>query len=104
MPLHYIIQGFLFFWSLCVPWVWILTIFPPDQRGTMACADVDMDIHGADEEPMRPGRRELIRHYQAVELMPDKKGPLHDLLQKQPAVLGVRVTKLFRIYKKINTC
>ncbi|XP_033182272.1 uncharacterized protein si:ch211-269k10.4 [Anabas testudineus] len=56
----------------------------------MACADVDMDIQGADEEPFRPdkGDAPLIRYYQATEVMPDNKGPLHDLLQKQPAVLG----------------
>lgn len=56
----------------------------------MACADVDMSIHGADEHPRRAEHREplLMRHYQASELVPDNKGPLHDLLQKQPAVLG----------------
>ncbi|XP_044063350.1 uncharacterized protein si:ch211-269k10.4 [Siniperca chuatsi] len=56
----------------------------------MACADIDLDIHGADEEPRRAGQSEplMVRCYQAVELMPDDKGPLHDLLQKQPAVLG----------------
>ncbi|KAI3360971.1 hypothetical protein L3Q82_013183, partial [Scortum barcoo] len=63
---------------------------PPDQRGTMACADVDMDIHGAEEEPLRPNRREppMVCHYQATEFLPEDKGPLHDLLKKQPAVLG----------------
>ncbi|CAJ1062107.1 uncharacterized protein si:ch211-269k10.4 [Xyrichtys novacula] len=56
----------------------------------MACADIDMDIHGEDEDLHRAGRREhtLVRHYQATELVPGVKGPLHDLLQKQPAVLG----------------
>ncbi|XP_037641061.1 uncharacterized protein si:ch211-269k10.4 [Sebastes umbrosus] len=56
----------------------------------MACADVDMDIHGGDEAPRLPGRRHppIMQHYQASELMPDNIGPLHDLLQKQPAVLG----------------
>ncbi|XP_054477284.1 uncharacterized protein si:ch211-269k10.4 [Anoplopoma fimbria] len=56
----------------------------------MACADVDMDIHGGDERPRIAMQREslMMRHYQATELMPDKEGPLHDLLQKQPAVLG----------------
>ena len=82
------------------------TIVPPDQRSTMACADVDMDIHGEDEDLSRAGWREppMIRHYQATEFMPDKKGPLHDLLQKQPAVLGVRVTKLLRTNMKVSTC
>lgn len=58
----------------------------------MACAKVDMDIHGADEELSIAGWREspMIQHYQASEILPDEKGPLHDLLQKQPAVLGVR--------------
>lgn len=70
-------------------------IIPPDQRSIMACADVDMDIQGADEEPFRPdkGDAPLIRYYQATEVVPDKKGPLHDLLQKQPAVLGVSELK-----------
>nr|XP_046255611.1 uncharacterized protein si:ch211-269k10.4 [Scatophagus argus] len=56
----------------------------------MACATVDMDIHGADEEPHRADCRETqrIRHYRATEILADEKGPLHDLLQKQPAVLG----------------
>ncbi|KAK9513698.1 hypothetical protein VZT92_027211 [Zoarces viviparus] len=56
----------------------------------MACADVDMDIHGGDQEPRRARQREppMMQHYMALELMPDYKGPLHDLLQKQPAVLG----------------
>ncbi|XP_056300538.1 uncharacterized protein si:ch211-269k10.4 [Pseudoliparis swirei] len=60
----------------------------------MACANVDMDIHGVGQAPRRAAPREppreppMIWHYQASELMPDHKGPLHDLLQKQPAVLG----------------
>lgn len=56
----------------------------------MACADVDMDIHGADEELPNPDRGDppMVRHYQATEFMPEDKGPLHDLLKKQPAVLG----------------
>lgn len=57
----------------------------------MASADVDMDIH--DEElPLRGDRREppVERYYQATEIVPDVEGPLHGLLQKQPAVLGVR--------------
>uniref|UniRef100_UPI0037E8D158 uncharacterized protein n=1 Tax=Semicossyphus pulcher TaxID=241346 RepID=UPI0037E8D158 len=53
---------------------------------TMACAVADMDIHGADEQPGR--EPPIVRHYQASELLPVVKGPLHDLLQKQPAVLG----------------
>ena len=58
----------------------------------MACSDVDMDIHGAGEGPQTPNREELprIQYYAALEVIPDSKMPLHDLLQKQPAVLGVR--------------
>ncbi|KAM6995704.1 uncharacterized protein LKV04_007858 isoform 2-T2 [Tautogolabrus adspersus] len=57
----------------------------------MACADFDMEIQGAEEEPLRAGRREppTVRYYQATDLKPEVKGPLHDLLQKQPAVLGM---------------
>ncbi|XP_040900419.1 uncharacterized protein si:ch211-269k10.4 [Toxotes jaculatrix] len=56
----------------------------------MACADVDMDISLADERPDSSNRKDLpvVQCYQATELVPDRKGPLHDLLQKQPAVLG----------------
>lgn len=69
----------------------------PEQRSAMACADVDMDIHGADEEPPGADWRAppRIRYYQASEMMPDDKRPLHDLLQKQPAVLGVRNWTVF---------
>lgn len=57
-------------------------------RSTMACADVDMDIH--EDELRRGGQRDqpIVRYYQASEMIPDKKGPLHDLMQKHPAVLG----------------
>lgn len=70
----------------------------------MACADFDMDIQGADEDPSRPDRKEksVLRYYQASELMPDNKSPLHDLLQKQPAVLGVRELKQLRKFKNMN--
>ncbi|AWO96708.1 Hypothetical protein SMAX5B_012124 [Scophthalmus maximus] len=56
----------------------------------MACADVDMDIQRTDEEPHRAdsGEPTMVRRYQATEVLPDDKGPLHDLLQKQPSVLG----------------
>jgi len=69
-------------------------IIPLGQTHTMACANVDMDIHGVGQAPRRAAPREppMIWHYQASELMPDHKGPLHDLLQKQPAVLGVSDT------------
>lgn len=61
----------------------------------MASADVDMGIHVADEL-LRPGQREpppppsQVWYYQATEVLPPEKGQLHELLQKQPAVLGVR--------------
>ncbi|XP_065813802.1 uncharacterized protein si:ch211-269k10.4 isoform X2 [Labrus bergylta] len=57
----------------------------------MACASFDMDIQGAEEELLRAGRREppILQYYQATAVEPDVKGPLHDLLQKQPAVLGM---------------
>ncbi|XP_054903815.1 uncharacterized protein si:ch211-269k10.4 [Poeciliopsis prolifica] len=60
----------------------------------MASADVDMGIHEEDV-PLQPmGRRQppplpsQIRYYQASAMLPEEKGHLHDLLQKQPAVLG----------------
>lgn len=63
-------------------------------RGRMACADVDMNIHGAAEEPggADHGEDPNIWRYQAVEVIPEKRGPLHDLLQKQPAAFGVRTS------------
>ncbi|XP_041797472.1 uncharacterized protein si:ch211-269k10.4 isoform X2 [Chelmon rostratus] len=56
----------------------------------MACADADMDIHVTDEDSHGARWREplRIRCYQASEFVPDDKGQLHDLFQKQPAVLG----------------
>ncbi|KAI4811108.1 hypothetical protein KUCAC02_014028 [Chaenocephalus aceratus] len=55
----------------------------------MACADVDMDIDENEGTPGRPPREpQMVRKYQALELLPDDKGPLHDLLQKKPGVLG----------------
>ncbi|KAL0985466.1 hypothetical protein UPYG_G00157240 [Umbra pygmaea] len=58
----------------------------------MACADISMDIQGPDEtesEEHWDQRAELlIRCYQPTELVPPRKGPLHDLLLKQPAVFG----------------
>ncbi|KAM4569085.1 uncharacterized protein V3H82_013089 isoform 1-T2 [Fundulus diaphanus] len=59
----------------------------------MASADVDMDIQEEDAVPLT-GKRQapptpsLIRYYQASEMLPEEKGQLHNLLQKQPAVLG----------------
>lgn len=63
-------------------------------RGSMACADIDMDIHGAAEEPDEAdhGEAPKIWCYRATEVIPEKKGPLHDLLQKQPAAFGVRTS------------
>ncbi|XP_041726738.1 uncharacterized protein si:ch211-269k10.4 [Coregonus clupeaformis] len=68
----------------------------------MACADIPMDILGPEAEAEAEAEAEeqeyeeagdqrgeaLIKYYQAAELMPAPKGPLHDLLLKQPAVLG----------------
>ncbi|XP_036792208.1 uncharacterized protein si:ch211-269k10.4 [Oncorhynchus mykiss] len=60
----------------------------------MACADIPMDILGPESEEQEyeeAGEQRgelLIKYYQATELMPAPKGPLHDLLLKQPAVLG----------------
>ncbi|XP_035806509.2 uncharacterized protein si:ch211-269k10.4 [Amphiprion ocellaris] len=56
----------------------------------MARADIDMDIHKDEDPHTRSSQRDplIIQQYQATEMMPDKKGPLYDLLQKQPAVLG----------------
>ncbi|KAG7242096.1 hypothetical protein INR49_024142 [Caranx melampygus] len=61
-------------------------IYGTDQRSTMACADPDMNIHGEREEYEEPSAVE--QQYMATEFLPEEKGPLHDLLQKQPAVLG----------------
>lgn len=56
----------------------------------MACADVDMDIHGADEEPFRADRVELLtRFYQAKSMIQCAERPMHGLFQKHTAVLGV---------------
>ncbi|KAM7420667.1 hypothetical protein PAMA_015070 [Pampus argenteus] len=56
----------------------------------MACADVDMVVYEDDDALSRPGQsmQPLIQYYQATEVIPDEEGPLHKLLQKQPAVLG----------------
>lgn len=70
----------------------------------MACADPDMDIHGDGEEYEEPSTVE--QQYMATEFLPEEKGPLYDLLQKQPAVLGVRVfQKLIQCkYTKMYEC
>ncbi|XP_060938066.1 uncharacterized protein si:ch211-269k10.4 [Limanda limanda] len=56
----------------------------------MACADVNLEIQRADEESfsLNQVERPLVQEYKAVEVVPEVKGPLHNLLQKQPAVLG----------------
>ncbi|XP_037310427.2 uncharacterized protein si:ch211-269k10.4 [Pungitius pungitius] len=53
----------------------------------MACADINMDMEDA---PLRDEQSEepVMQYYRALEFVPDVKGPLHDLLHKQPAVLG----------------
>ncbi|KAM9852466.1 uncharacterized protein ACBR49_005534 [Aulostomus maculatus] len=53
----------------------------------MACADVDMNIHGNEEELSNSGQRKpVLAYYRPTEQMPNPKG--HYLQQKQPAVLG----------------
>lgn len=57
----------------------------------MACADVDMDIHGAEE----PGGADCNEApdswcFRPLEMTPESKSSLHNVLQKQPAVFGVR--------------
>ncbi|XP_033836959.1 uncharacterized protein si:ch211-269k10.4 [Periophthalmus magnuspinnatus] len=58
----------------------------------MAHADVDLSIDTMEELPLRSGVRkretEITKQYQATDLLPNTKPPLHDLLQKQPAVFG----------------
>ncbi|XP_076009844.1 uncharacterized protein LOC143003206 [Genypterus blacodes] len=55
----------------------------------MACADVDMNIHLGEDDLVRERQTEQIRTYAASKLQPvTMEGPLHRLLQKQPAVLG----------------
>ncbi|KAM8871245.1 uncharacterized protein AB9W97_017656 isoform 1-T3 [Spinachia spinachia] len=49
-----------------------------------------MDIQGCEDALLGAAQREepVIKCYQALECVPDNKGPLHDLLHKQLAVLG----------------
>lgn len=58
----------------------------------MACADADMSITGDDQNLRGAGRSDepIVKYYQASEMLPGKSGSLDDLLQKQPAALGVR--------------
>ncbi|KAJ8415832.1 hypothetical protein AAFF_G00403890 [Aldrovandia affinis] len=52
----------------------------------MACASIDI----IEQEEVEDGARSpIIREYCATELLPEKKLPLHNLLQKQPAAMGV---------------
>lgn len=64
------------------------------SRAAMACADADMRITGDGQDLWEAGRSEkpIMKYYQASEMLPSKKGPIDDLLQKQPAVLGVSST------------
>ena len=57
----------------------------------MACADIPMDILGEQNDNRGDQKGPVIQHYKPTKLVPCSKGPLHDLLQKQPAVLGVRI-------------
>ncbi|KAG9337772.1 hypothetical protein JZ751_028271 [Albula glossodonta] len=55
----------------------------------MACASPSMmEMIERDEEEGGPGQP-LIRQYQPTELIPAKRLPLHNLLQKQPGAMGV---------------
>ncbi|XP_046900172.1 B-lymphocyte antigen CD20 isoform X2 [Hypomesus transpacificus] len=54
----------------------------------MACADIPMDILGEQNDNRGDQKGPVIQHYKPTKLVPCSKGPLHDLLQKQPAVLG----------------
>ncbi|CAN9514291.1 unnamed protein product [Ophioblennius macclurei] len=55
----------------------------------MARAEVDMDIQVEDEfQHAGPREAPVLRYYQASEMLPDRRGPLHKLMEKQPAVLG----------------
>lgn len=58
----------------------------------MACADADMRITSDDRDRSEGDRTEtaVMKYYQASEILPARKGPMDDLLKKQPAVLGVR--------------
>lgn len=60
-------------------------------RSIMACADVDMDIHG-EAEPSGADCNEAddIWCFRPVEMTPESQRSLHELLQKQPVVFGVR--------------
>lgn len=63
------------------------------SRGSMACANVDMDIYGAEETGgVDCQEAPRIWYYRPLEVIPERKGPLHDLLQKQPATFGVRTS------------
>lgn len=57
----------------------------------MACADVDMEIYASAEKPggAENGQPAMIWHYRASEVVPEPKGPLHNL-QKLSAAFGVR--------------
>ncbi|CAL8247112.1 unnamed protein product [Lota lota] len=55
----------------------------------MACADIPMGIQRVPEKTDTEDQvAPLIKYYQPQGPLPTDKGSLHDLLQKQPAVLG----------------
>lgn len=59
-------------------------------RSIMACADVDMDIHGAEGPSGADGNEAPDTwSFRPIEMTPESKRSMHDLLQKQP-VFGVR--------------
>lgn len=57
----------------------------------MACADVDMEIYASAEEPggAESGQPAVIWSYRPLEVVPEPRGPLHNL-QKLSAAFGVR--------------
>lgn len=60
----------------------------------MACADVDLDIYADAQEAGGAEREEApeIWCYRASMMIPEKRRPLHNLLQKQPAAFVVRAS------------
>lgn len=80
---------------------------------TMACANMDLGIDSVELQPMvRRREAAATQQYQATELVPSSKPLLHDLLRKQPAVLGsvqvvsgllsVGIGIIFAVYQSIG--
>lgn len=61
----------------------------------MACAKPDMSVRSVDEEDEEERSKErtappMVTTYLANAIVMDPKKPLHDLMKKQPCVVGVR--------------